>query len=648
MALPVSAAGTWEFNQVEMTPLSAVQLGDVALVSPELFKQLDASPGCAAMLSSGENQLEVLLYPITRHPQTVSIKKSLRDKLDVQPGTAIVKMRLLDASETTLERIDSPIRIESQQGDQSQWPGVVLGAPHGDCDMYTGEIVVGTTELCKVPSVCAYGSRITYLGRWIDVNRPLQRRPRPSNYGILPYRDWTDEATAIYTTFKDKTHRIGTPPSYEPGSPPLDLYLDFHGHDLSVTDAEGKNHYRNVFECMTRGFTTAEIQQLKVAFDSCVQAEYGDQSPKSYWGNLIEDRKYEYMGVQTDFYYSGLGGRVYGVLNSEVSRRAIHIESPDSMRIDPQNRPKTSRVLAAYLKKIQEEIVPTSIKRQSLEPAIVDGSITKETRWCKVPAGAFLMGAPQGEGWSIEWPRHWVQLDAYEISATEVTCRQYADFLNKQIAEGNAVIDDKTVRSTSSGKDWCSLWPHAPLALLTLDKGQVVYRDRRADHPVNYVTWYGAKAMAEANNASLPTEAQWEKAAGWDSNTGRAYRTGISRDRFAPSANATLMNSNNESENVITPSTTPVGSYKTSRSPVGCLDMSGNVWEWTLDWQAGYKQSQEPLINPIGPDSGTMKSVRGGGWDTERQTATPSFRLGVNPDVALPNVGFRLVREQQE
>ena len=73
--------------------------------------------------------------------------------------------------------------------------------------------------------------------------------------------------------------------------------------------------------------------------------------------------------------------------------------------------------------------------------------------------------------------------------------------------------------------------------------------------------------------------------------------------------------------------------------------MSGNAWEWTLDWQAGYEQSAESIVNPTGPEFGTMKSVRGGAWDTERQTATPSFRLGVSPNAALPNIGFRLARE---
>lgn len=105
-----------------------------------------------------------------------------------------------------------------------------------------------------------------------------------------------------------------------------------------------------------------------------------------------------------------------------------------------------------------------------------------------------------------------------------------------------------------------------------------------------------------------------------------------------------MMNSGNPTENCQPPSTSAVGAFNASQSPVGCYDMSGNVWEWTTDWLGNYSETEELLHDPTGPEHGTMKVVRGGGWDTSRWTATPSFRLGVSPDQALPNVGFRLVR----
>lgn len=58
--------------------------------------------------------------------------------------------------------------------------------------------------------------------------------------------------------------------------------------------------------------------------------------------------------------------------------------------------------------------------------------------------------------------------------------------------------------------------------------------------------------------------------------------------------------------------TAPVGSYPDGASWCGALDMAGNVWEWVADWHGPY-----PLIrqsNPVGPESGTERIVRGGSW----------------------------------
>ena len=630
------------FNKVEMAPMSALQLGDAALVSSEVLKHLDAQTGQAAELSSGDRHVEVLLYPIGRPRNQISMKKSLRDRLGVEPGEAKITLRLLSPTEQSLTPFESEIRIEPHVGSPDTWAGFVIGGPHGDCDMYTGDIIEQTTKLFGVPSVCAYGSRITYLGRWIDVNRPLQRRPKESSYGILPYRDWTAEANSIFSKFRDNVFQVGRQQGSAEGSIPIKLYLDFHGHDLTVKGDDGKNIYRNVFECMARGFSLEEVRLLKQAFDKCVKEEYGDDAPPSHWGNLPEDREYEFAGLPATFYYSGLGGRVYGTLASHIAQRAIHIESPDSMRIKPSQRPRTARVLGNYMTVLRDKLLPSSLERQNVIPPVATNTHTDE--WVMVAAGDSLMGASEDEGWSIEKPQHWVKLSSFEMRTTEVTCQEFVEFVNRAIEVGRAEIREAKVYSTSNEKPWCVLWPTGVLSMLRQEGEKITWREGRENHPVNYVTWHGAMAMAKANDASLPTEAQWEKAAGWDAEAHRPYRTGMSMPRFGPTVRASLMNSGDLSENYASPSTSPVGSFAENKSPVGCFDMSGNVWEWTTDWLATYEENSDFLHDPTGPDQGTMKVVRGGGWDTERSTATPSFRLGVSPEQSLPNVGFRMAR----
>ena len=179
----------------------------------------------------------------------------------------------------------------------------------------------------------------------------------------------------------------------------------------------------------------------------------------------------------------GLGGRVYGVLNSAVAHRAIHIESPNSMRLEESRRPRTARVLAAFLKRLRDEFVPTSLARQSVTPARAGG--VEPGKWRLVPTGSFLMGAPNGEGWSIEWPRHWVELSGYEIGETEVTCGEYARFINEELATGRAVLSDDAVSDASTGEPWCTLWPRGVLAALTHDGERVTCRDNRELHPIH-------------------------------------------------------------------------------------------------------------------------------------------------------------------
>ena len=490
------------FNRAEMVPMNALSLGDAALVAPDLLKRWGVETGQAAELISGDRRVEVLLFPIDRPDDQISLRKSLRDRLGVKPGKATVALRLLKPEESTLPPLEWNIRIEGHEGAPTRWPGIVLGAPHSDCDMYTGEIVEQTTRQFGIPSVCAYGGRIAYLGRWIDVNRPLQRRPNADSYGILPYRDWTDDAWAVFSKYRDQVLHVGRQPDRAEGSVPLDLYLDFHGHDLTVTAEDGKKIYRSVFECMARGFTRKEVRVLKREFDRCVEAEYGDEAPPSYWGNLLEDRNYEVAGRPATFYYSGLGARVYGTLASYISRRAIHIESPDLVRIPAANRPKTARVLGNFLQAVRDQILRESLDRQCIPPPATPGKIAEP--WVAIPAGDFRMGAPDGEGWSIEWPQHWVKLSAYQMAATEVTCGEYARFVNEALYDGDAVLQGQKVYGSDEHRLWCVLWPEGNLAMLERTGDQVRWREGREHHPVNYVTWYGAEAMARASGARLP------------------------------------------------------------------------------------------------------------------------------------------------
>ena len=230
-----------------------------------------------------------------------------------------------------------------------------------------------------------------------------------------------------------------------------------------------------------------------------------------------------------------------------------------------------------------------------------------------IPAGEFIMGNTQGDinswlqahpnepkSWyQDEVPQHTVYLNAYYIYKNDVTVAQYKTFCD---ATGH-------VMPPTPRWGWF------------------------ADHPVVNVSWDDANAYAQWAGASLPTEAQWEKAArGTD---GRVYPWGNIWDAGKC--------------NRFSGETSRVGNFLLGASPYGVLDMAGNVWQWCADWYDLTYYQNSPTRNPLGPDTGTMRVLRGGSWSnpppglfrvSSRSRCPPSLRYEQNGfRCALPSPG---------
>jgi formylglycine-generating enzyme required for sulfatase activity len=84
-----------------------------------------------------------------------------------------------------------------------------------------------------------------------------------------------------------------------------------------------------------------------------------------------------------------------------------------------------------------------------------------------------------------------------------------------------------------------------------------------------------------------------------------------------------------------------VGILPAGASPYGALDMEGNVEEWVADWFAPDYWKIAPSSNPQGPASGTARSSRGAGWDTESYLLVVSFTDFHKPEETSNVRGFR-------
>jgi formylglycine-generating enzyme required for sulfatase activity len=156
----------------------------------------------------------------------------------------------------------------------------------------------------------------------------------------------------------------------------------------------------------------------------------------------------------------------------------------------------------------------------------------------------------------------------------------------------------------------------------------------RGDHPVTGVSWFEASAFAHFAGKRLPTEAEWEKAASWDEN-------GQSKRRFSWGNDPASSCAANYDFNYW--GTTAVTAHPAGASAYGCMDMTGNVWEWTstvFDRYAGFEAYPYPEYSEIWFD-GDHRVLKGGSWATRLPLLRCSFRNFWRPGFRIAFAGFR-------
>ena len=234
-----------------------------------------------------------------------------------------------------------------------------------------------------------------------------------------------------------------------------------------------------------------------------------------------------------------------------------------------------------------------------------------------IPAGRFTMGAPG----MADAPARTVRMSAFAIARTEVSVGDFEAF----VAAGGY---RKPALWSEAGRAWLALHPEGAGA-------HQREAGRSPDHPVVAVTWYEADAYCRWRGGALPTEAQWEYAACGEG--GRPYPWGT--DPHV--AEEAMEGIRHVAQNEVVTSPVQTGPSGTE-GPFGLVHTAGNVWEWTSDWYDARTYAREgETSDPVGPASGTWKTLRGGSFLNLLSYRTCQHREPARPDRVAFTTGFR-------
>ena len=196
-----------------------------------------------------------------------------------------------------------------------------------------------------------------------------------------------------------------------------------------------------------------------------------------------------------------------------------------------------------------------------------------------IPTGEFVMGDDTHE--TNERPSRKVNLPDYYIDKFEVSNAQYKKYCD--------VTGRPYPTKTAWNENYFNNYANSPVIGISFDEA------------TSYASWAGKR---------LPTEEEWEKAAGWDpgANHKRQWPWGDSRDQSKAA--------------IGTPLPAPTGQYSQGGSSYGVMDMAGNAAEWVDSYYQQYPGN--PLSDP---DYGTLfRVVRGGSFKSAIDECRTSFR----------------------
>jgi formylglycine-generating enzyme len=319
------------------------------------------------------------------------------------------------------------------------------------------------------------------------------------------------------------------------------------------------------------------------------------------------------------------------IFGKVINLHSAQVKRPATIRVS--NESQVAGKNAAFLEELKSSLDQLRrIQQQDLNSLVElrrkidDTRATLDQNMKYIPGGNFQMGAEDLTDWDA--PPHSVYVRNFYMDIYEVRNWEYATFLTdaapsiNQVEKYIAIYDGFTrIKQLGQGK--------------YIPNSEVDYAK-----PVVNVSWYGAEAFCEWAGKELPSEAEWEYAAGGPNRYKYAYA-----NEFQP-------------QNVRWNSGTIADARYGGPNDFGLFNMIGNVYEWCTDWFRADYYTMTGFENPQGPTKEQFseeefapyfvhKSLRGGAFNTqERHELRIERRWWYTPDTQRNYVGFRCVRRR--
>lgn len=338
-----------------------------------------------------------------------------------------------------------------------------------------------------------------------------------------------------------------------------------------------------------------------------------------------------------------------------------------------------------YLRQIPEKLASVrEFHRDTVAYKVYDAPAS--LNMANIPSGKFVPGrSGKDDVSSDEYNKTPVEISAFYMSKYEVSIADFARFVE---------ITGYQTAAELKGSSWCRTekgWEERRGVSWRCDAdGNPVADDMQKKYPVIHLTWYDAveycnwlsreqgktpvytirrttddeqnlnpndgykwkvEANWQSNGYRLPTEMEWEYAAG-NGSRHTQYAWGNGKPTPKKGGNVADQAAKKRFQGWTVPlpyndgyaTLAPIGSF--APNDFGLYDMTGNVWEWCWDWYderayEDFKNYPYKRINPTGAKTGLYRVLRGGAWDLDPIYCRVPFRDYGNPIFRRNNIGFR-------